>query len=157
MKSEFSTAWLSSTQPRKQRKYGYNAPLHLKHSFLSAHLSKELRKKHSKRSMPVRKGDEVLVMCGSFKKKKAKVVTVNLKQCKIALEGIQRSKKEGAKANIWFNPSVLQIVTLNVDDKRRLSSPQSKPTQEKPAVQEKTVAKEKPKAQEKKGEKHASN
>ena len=122
MKQEFSTSWLSSKQPRKQRKYVYNAPLHLKHKFLSSLLSKDLRKKYGKRNLPLRKGDEVLIMRGSFKKKKAKVSSVNLKRTLAILEGIQRTKKDGSKVNIPFHPSVLQIVSLNLDDKKRLDS-----------------------------------
>ena len=130
MKSLFSKHWKGSKQPRKQRKYVYNAPLHIKHKFLSAHLSKELRKKHGKRSLPVRKGDEVLVMRGSFKKKKAKILSVNLKKSKVTLEGIQRSKRDGTKVQISFSPSVLQIVSLNLDDKKRISSLERKPKTE---------------------------
>jgi large subunit ribosomal protein L24 len=122
MKSEFSTSWLSSKQPRKQRKYIANAPFHLKHKFLSAHLSKALREKHGKRSLPLRKGDEVLVMRGSFKKKKAKINDVELKRTRVTLEGIQRTKKDGTKINVFFAPRALQIITLNLDDKKRISA-----------------------------------
>lgn len=118
MKQEFSTSWIRSTQPRKQRKYNYNAPLHIRHKFLSANLSKALREKYGKRSLPLRKGDEVLIMRGSFKKKKAKVSMVNIKRTKIALEGIQRSKKDGAKVNVFFHPSVLQIQSITTDTRR---------------------------------------
>ena len=119
MKSKFSTSWNSSTKPRKQRKYRHNAPLHLRHKFLSAHLSKELRKKYGKRALPLRKGDEVLVMRGQFKNKKAKVTSVNLKYSKVSIEGIQRTKRDGSKVNILLSPSVLQIISLNTEDKRR--------------------------------------
>lgn len=40
---------------------------------MSAPLSKELRKKHSVRSMPIRKDDEVLIAKGTFKGTKGKV------------------------------------------------------------------------------------
>jgi|SRR3989344_6324173 len=122
MKQHFSVRWKASRQKRKQRKFRINAPLHIRHKFLSAHLSKELRKKHGKRNLPIRKGDEVLVMRGSFKKKKAKVISVNLKNSKIALENIQRTKKDGTKINVYFNPSNLQIFSMNADDKRRIKS-----------------------------------
>ncbi|MBU0761152.1 MAG: 50S ribosomal protein L24 [Nanoarchaeota archaeon] len=122
MKNKFSTQWKSSKQPRKQRKYLANAPLHTKHKFLSAQLSKELRKKHGKKSIPIRKNDEVLVMRGSFKKKKAKVITIDLKRTRIALENIQRTKKDGTKVSVWFHPSSLQIQTLNLEDKKRISA-----------------------------------
>jgi large subunit ribosomal protein L24 len=122
MKRKYSTHWKASKQPRKQRKYKANAPLHTKHKFLSANLSKTLRKKYGKRSLPVRKGDEVLVMRGSFKKKKAKIITVALKRSRVTLENIQRTKKDGTKVNVWFSPSNLQIQILNIDDKKRIST-----------------------------------
>lgn len=120
MRSQFSTAWMGSKQVRKQRKFRANAPLHLKHIFLSAHLSKTLKQEHKSRSLPLRKGDEVLIMRGSFKKRKAKVISIDLKNTRVALEGIQRSKKDGTKVNVYFHPSNLTIQSLNTDDKRRL-------------------------------------
>jgi large subunit ribosomal protein L24 len=122
MKQEFSTKWIRSKQPRKQRKYIANAPLHTKHKFLSANLSKDLRKKYAKRSLPLRKGDEVLIMRGSFRKKKAKVTEVNLVKSLVALENVQRTKRDGTKANVFLHPSNLQIHTLSLDDKERLNS-----------------------------------
>ncbi|MBX4196601.1 50S ribosomal protein L24 [Candidatus Pacearchaeota archaeon] len=131
MKSEFSTAWISSKQVRKQRKYRHNAPLHVRHKFLSAHLSKALRQKYGKRSLPLRKGDEVLVMRGSFVTKKAKVASVNTKKSRIALEGIQRSKKDGTKVNVYFDPSVLLIESLVLDDKNRIREKKEEKKQDK--------------------------
>jgi len=122
MKQKFSTHWISSTQPRKQRKFIANAPLHVRHKFLSANLSKELRKKYAKRNLPLRKGDEVLIMRGAFKKKKAKLTSVDLKNTRVTLEGIQRTKKDGSKVNVFFHPSILQIQTLNLDDKQRVAA-----------------------------------
>ena len=122
MKQKFSTHWLSSTQPRKQRKFVINAPLHVRHKFLSANLSKELRKKYAKRNLPLRKGDEVLIMRGAFKKKKAKLTSVDLKKTRVTLEGMQRAKKDGSKVNVFFHPSVLQIQVLNLDDKQRVAA-----------------------------------
>jgi len=122
MRQLFSTSWRSSVQRRKQHKYAAEAPLHIKHKFLSANLSKDLRKQYGKRNLPLRTGDEVLVMRGSFKKKKAKVTSVNSKQIKIYLEGIQRNKKDGTKVNVPFHPSVLQIISLNSSDKERQAS-----------------------------------
>jgi large subunit ribosomal protein L24 len=122
MKRKFSLSWISSKQPRKQRKYKANAPLHLRHRFLSANLSKSLRDKHGKRSAPLRKGDEVLVMRGSFRKKKGKINSVDLKRLRVAIEGINRTKRDGSKSSVYFSPSALQIHSLNLDDKERLAS-----------------------------------
>ena len=45
-----------SKQPRKQRKALYNAPAHARGKHLSASLSKDLREKVGKRSLPLRTG-----------------------------------------------------------------------------------------------------
>ena len=140
MKSQFSTHWRSSSQPRKQRKFLANAPLHIKHSFLSSNLSKTLRKQHGKRSIPIRNGDEVLIMRGSFKKKKAKVTSVNHKRTRITLEGMQRTKKDGTKVNVFFHPSSVQIQALNLEDKERIASI----NKNKPKQEEKNVSDKKP-------------
>jgi large subunit ribosomal protein L24 len=122
MKSKFSTSWKSSKLPRKQRKYRANALLHTKHKFLNAHLSKSLREKYGKRSLPLRKGDDVLIMRGSFKKKKAKVDSVNVKNSILTLSGIQRTKKDGTKVAVKFSPSSLQIQELSLDDSKRINA-----------------------------------
>ena len=89
---------------------------------MNCSLSRELRKKHGRRSFPVRKNDIVRVMGGSFKGKTGKVNNVNLKKLKLSIEGIQRQKKDGTKVNLYFFPSKLQITELNLDDKKRLKS-----------------------------------
>jgi large subunit ribosomal protein L24 len=119
MKKHFSKHWKSSRKPRKQVKYLANAPLHLKRKFMSANLSKELRKKYGKRSLPVRKGDVVKIMKGKFKKKTGKISVVYAKKIKIEIEGMQIKKQDGSKANVKFNPQFLQITELNLEDRKR--------------------------------------
>ena len=121
MKRKFSTAWKSSSQPRKQRKYRANASLHTKRKFVSVNLNKELRKKYSMRNIPVRKNDVVKIMVGKYKKKQGKVLSVLLKLSKIEVEGIQVKKQDGSKVNVKMQPSNLQIMELNLDDKKRLA------------------------------------
>lgn len=120
MKTTFSTSWKESKQPRRQRKYRHEAPMHVKHKFLSAPLSEELRKKHGIRSLPVRSGDEVNIMRGTFAGKKAKVMNVEVNKSRVTLENITRKKADGTKLNVYFNPSKLQIIALKLDDSRRL-------------------------------------
>jgi len=120
MKRKFSTHWNSSSQPRKQRKYSANAPLHIKRKFLSVNLSKELRKKHKKRNVPARKGDTVKIMVGKFKKKQGKIISIDVKTSKVKIEGIMIKKQDGSKVNVKIHPSNLQIVELNLEDKKRM-------------------------------------
>ncbi len=122
MKKIFSKKWRESKQPRKQRKYRVNSPLHIKRKFLSVNLSKELRKKQKRRNVPVRKGDVVKVMRGKFKKKQGKVTKIETKKGKIFVEGIQIKKKDGSMANVYLRPSNLQIIELNLEDKKRVKS-----------------------------------
>ncbi len=122
MKQKFNKNWKASRQPRKQIKYRENAPLHLKKKLVSANLSKELRKKHGRRNLPLRKGDKVKIMVGKFKKKEGKITRVMLKTSKVIVDGIQIKKKDGSKIDIKMEPSNLQIIELNLDDKKRLES-----------------------------------
>jgi large subunit ribosomal protein L24 len=119
MKKMFSNGWKGSVQPRKQRKFRYNAPLGKRHSFVMSHLSKELRKIYSNRSIPVRKGDKVKIMRGDFKGKIGKVEEVNLKDSKAFINGIEVIKKDGSKVQKPIDPSNLLILELNLDDKKR--------------------------------------
>jgi len=119
MEKEFSTQWQGSRQPRKQRKYIHNAPLHLKRKMMVSTLDKELRKKYGLRNIETRKGDEVLVLVGKFKKKKGKISVVSTEKRKVAVEGIQHTKRDGSKRNVWFDASNLKITSLNTDDKMR--------------------------------------
>ena len=119
MKQKFSTAWKASKQPRKQRKYAANAPIHLKKKLMSSNLSKELRKKYDRRSLTIRKGDTIKIMRGKFKKKKGKVLMVDLKAQRVEAEGIQIKKQDGSKINFPLKASNLQIIELNLEDKKR--------------------------------------
>lgn len=121
MEKEFSTNWKASKQPRKQRKYRHNAPLHIKRKFFGSHLSKELRQKHGIRSISVRKGDKVKVMRGSFRGKTGNVERLNSKNIKAYITGIERIKKDGSKVLLPIHPSNLMIIELNLDDKKRLT------------------------------------
>lgn len=140
MKKKFSTKWKASRQPRKQRKYSANAPLHLKKKFVSVNLTKELRKKHGKRNIPVKKGDTVKIMRGKFKGKSGKVAEVKLKTQKIFVDKMQVKKIDGSKANVGLKPSNLQITELNLEDKKRLKNKESSQTKpgEKKNAPEKT-------------------
>ena len=119
MKIKFSKCWKGSKQTRKQRKYRYNAPLHIKHKFLSTHLSKELKKKYNKRSLPIRKEDKVKIMRGQFKNKVGKVVKVLLRKTKLYIEGIENIRKDGTKSYYPIHPSNVTISELDLNDKKR--------------------------------------
>lgn len=119
MKSQFSKTWNSSVQPRKQRKFRYNAPSNIKRKFLSVNLAKDLRDKHGARSAKLRKGDKVKVLRGNFASKVGVVDRVVLDTLKVYVAGVEVSKKDGSNVKVPLNPTNLQIVELKLDDKKR--------------------------------------
>ena len=119
MRTKFSRKWKSSKQPRKQRKYIYNAPLHIRHKFFSAHLVKELIKKYKRRNIPVKKGDKVIVMQGQFKGKEGNVNKIDTKKIRIYVDNAEIVKKDGTKSFYPIHPSKVMIKELNLEDKER--------------------------------------
>jgi large subunit ribosomal protein L24 len=110
----------TSKKPRKQRKFLYKAPLHLRRKMLVATLSKELREKYHMRNIPTKVGDEVEVMRGEFKKRRGKISKVDLKKYKVYIEGLTKKTSTGTKYLVPFHPSNLRIITLNLEDKWRM-------------------------------------
>ncbi len=121
MKSSYSSTWKSSTQPRKQRKYKLNAPLHIKHNMKGAHLAPTLRTELKTRSIPLRKNDLVKVLRGEFRGQTGKVQIVSSKKLAAYIEGIGPARRDGTKAMRPISISNLMIMELSTDDKRRLT------------------------------------
>ncbi|MBS3123395.1 50S ribosomal protein L24 [Candidatus Woesearchaeota archaeon] len=142
-KKDFSTSWKSSTSPRKQRKFRYNAPLHWKQKLLHAHLSPELRKKYVTRSLQIRKGDKVKIMRGQFAKKEGKVERIELKRLRVYVTGMNIIKKDGNKLLFPLSPEKLMITELDLTDKLRKEKLEQKKSGSKPqpkAVSKKAAA-----------------
>ena len=108
-----------SYQPRKQRKMRYNAPKHRRQKMMKAHLSTALYEKYGMRNLVVRKGDVVRVMRGKFKGHEGKVVEVNLKKMKIAVEGVTIRRTDNKSVQFWLDPSNVEIIKLDLSDPKR--------------------------------------
>jgi len=107
------------TKPTKQRKMLYQAPDHVRHRLLAAHLSPELRATHIAKSFPVRSGDTIRVMRGDHKGLEGKITRIDLKKYRIYVEGLTREKVDGTTIFVPVHPSKLMITRLNLDDKWR--------------------------------------
>ncbi len=108
-----------SFKPGKSRKLIFAAPLHRRQKLVSAHLSKELRMDLKRRSLELRKGDEVKVMRGKFSGAQGKVTKVDLKKTKVFVENIKRKKVSGEEVSVPLHPSNLMIVKAELSDKKR--------------------------------------
>ncbi|MCW1296296.1 MAG: 50S ribosomal protein L24 [Candidatus Parvarchaeota archaeon] len=124
----WSKKWKSSKKPSKQRKYRYNAPLHIRRKFLSVNLSKELRAKYKRRSVTICKGDKVKIMKGRFKKMVGTVERIDLRKGNVFVDVAKIEKADGTKTSYPLKPSNLMIVELNLNDKLRKSKIESKIT-----------------------------
>ncbi len=122
MDSKFSKAWRGSKQPRKQRKFVAEAPLHIKKDQLSVHLSPALRKDYGKRSVLVRKGDKVKILRGNYKGKEGKIDKVSYRDCFVHVTNITYPKNDGSNSFYPLDPSNLMITELDLSDNRRKKS-----------------------------------
>ncbi|KRX10691.1 Translation protein SH3-like domain [Pseudocohnilembus persalinus] len=104
-----------SSSRRKCRKAHFSAPSHIKYTLMSAHLSKDLRSKHSIRSLPVRKEDEVIIVRGNYKGNKGKITSVYRKKNCVYVEKVSKTKANGAPYQIPLHPSALVITKLKLD------------------------------------------
>jgi len=86
---------------------------------MSAPLSKELRRQYGTRSLPVRVGDNVMIMRGDFKGHEGRVVKVDLKEMRIHVEGVTRKRADGTTVYIPIHPSKVMITKLDLSDERR--------------------------------------
>lgn len=119
MKTKWSKSWKSSKQPRKQRKYRHNAPLHIRNKMMKAPLSKELKAKYKLRNITLRKEDRVKILKGRFKGKMGKIQRRDLKHYKIFIKEAEIQKKDGSSYPYPISPNNTVILELNLDDKKR--------------------------------------
>ena len=119
MKQKFSKSWISSKQPRKQRKYTYNAPISIKRVFLSSGLSKALKNIYHKRTLKIRTGDRVKVLRGEYAGKSGEITKISLKNTKVYIDGIITKKSTGTEVQVPLHPSNLQVTELNLKDTKR--------------------------------------
>ena len=112
---------VTSSQPRKQRKFRYTAPLHVRSRFMSCRLAGDLTGKYG-RSARVVVGDTVKVMRGDHAGAEGKVRDIDVKREQVTVEGISVAKADGKEEPRPIHPSNLLITRLNLDDKKRVAS-----------------------------------
>jgi large subunit ribosomal protein L24 len=127
---------MKTTKPTKQRKRLYQAPVTKRYRRFSAPLSSKLKESHGTNSVPVRKGDTVMIMRGDRKGSEGKVTQINRKNYRIFVEGADREKVDGTKVSVPIHPSKVMITRLNLDDKWRKKIMERKGVAEKAEIAE---------------------
>lgn len=117
-----------SKQARKQRKALYNAPVHVRRRNVSAHLSDDLMKQTSTRSIRVIVGDTVKVLRGDegVRGVEGKVSEVDTKTGRIVVEGITMPKADGTMKARPIHSSNVIITKLDLTDPWRKEKLQRK-------------------------------
>ena len=103
-------------KPSTVRKRWFNAPLHRRRKYLSAPLSPELRAEYGTRSLPVRRGDTVVILKGDWKMKEGKVTRIDTKRMRIYIEGLTRERMDGSTVPIPIRPWNVMITRLDLSD-----------------------------------------
>lgn len=109
----------TSQQPRRQRKWLYEAPLHARGDLVSAALAKDLKEKYKRNSLQVRKGDKVKLMRGNMKGHSGEVMRVDRKASKIYVQGVTAKKADGKIVERPIHASNVVITEIYEEDKER--------------------------------------
>ncbi len=109
-----------SSKPRKQRKRQIEAPLHQRKKMVRGHLAPKYLEAGKKRSLTIRKGDQVRIMRGEHKGEEGKVENVNLKNLTITIEGVTQAKADESQSARMIHASNIMIIKPDMSDRRRL-------------------------------------
>ena len=94
---------------------------------ICAPISKDLRKKYSRRSIRIMTDDTVKVMRGEYKGLTGKVTKISTETSGVAIEGNKKEKLKGEKIDVYIHSTNMIITSLNTDDKWRLKILEKKP------------------------------
>ena len=116
---------MKPTKVRNQQTY--RATHQVINKQISAPISKDLRKKYSRRSVRIMTDDTVKVIRGEYKGISGKVTKVSTQNNSIAIEGNKKEKLKGEKIDVYIHSTNVIITGLNTDDKWRLKILEKKP------------------------------
>ena len=115
-------------KPTKMRnKRIYRATNQVVNKQISAPLSKDLRKKYTRRSVRIMVDDTAKVIRGEYKGITGKVSKISTNNSSIAIEGNKKEKLKGDKIDVYIHSSNVIVTSLNTDDKWRIKILEKKP------------------------------
>ena len=106
----------TSSSPRRQRKALYTASTFERRRRMTVPLSRELRGRFQRRSVPVRKGDTVRVLAGSFVGREERVAKVNRRDYSVTLDNVTLKTAEEKLKPLALRTSHLVLTRLNLAD-----------------------------------------
>jgi ribosomal protein uL24 len=107
---------MSPHSPRRQRKALYTADTFERRRRMTVPLSRDLRARFHARSVPVRKGDTVRVLSGSFMGREERVAKVDRRSYSVILDNVTLKTGEEKLKPLPIRTGYLVITRLNLSD-----------------------------------------
>ncbi len=108
--------------PRRQRRAVFQAPIHERRLRMTVPLSRELRQRFRRRHVPIRKGDTVRILSGSYAGREERVAKVWRRSYAVTIEGVTLKTAEEKLKPLTLKTSHLVITRLNLADPWRRRS-----------------------------------
>ena len=137
---------MKPTKVRNQQTY--RATNQVASKQICAPISKDLRKKYSRRSARIMLEDTIRVIRGEYKGITGKVSKISTESNSIAIEGNKKEKLKGDKIDIYIHVTNVIITALNTDDKWRLKILEKKPKSKIKSMKDEAKKKEESKKKE---------
>jgi large subunit ribosomal protein L24 len=125
----------------------YEATISERRKRTSAPLSRELRGRYGRRSLPIRKGDTVRILHGSYVGREERVARVNRRDYTVTLDNVTMKTGDQKLKALAIRPSALVLTRLNLADpwrRRVLKVPESEAPSEEEGAGEATTTAPKP-------------
>jgi ribosomal protein uL24 len=106
----------SPHSPRRQRKALYTASTAERRRRMTVPLSRDLRRRFHARSLPVRKGDTVRVLSGSYVGREERVAKVDRRSYAVILDNVTAKSGEDKLKPLPIRTSHLVLTRLNLSD-----------------------------------------
>ncbi len=106
----------SPRSPRRQRRALYEADAFERRHRMTVPLSRELRARFHRRSVPVRKGDTVRVLSGSFVGREERVARVDRRRYALTLDNVTSKAADEKMKALPVRPAHVVITRLNLSD-----------------------------------------
>ncbi|MCI4319460.1 MAG: 50S ribosomal protein L24 [Thermoplasmata archaeon] len=125
-----------SRLPRKQRLAVFTAHTTKRRRLMSVPLSRDLRARYGRRQMPIRKGDTVRVLAGSYIGREERVAKVDRRSYSVTLDNITVKTGEAKLKPLPIRTNHLLLTRLNLADpwrRRVLRVPEGETVEEEEA------------------------
>jgi len=122
----------TSRQPRRQRRALFTADTFHRRKLMAVPLSRELRSRFGRRQLPVRKGDTVRILSGSYVGREERVAKVDRRELSVTLDNVTGKKADQKLKPLPIRTHHLLLTRLNLADpwRRRILKVTTVPEEE---------------------------